>query len=77
MPHFCARTHSTRDRRLILAVGDQPASMASLAVAAPANPNPTHEQIAALAYSYWEARGRQNGSAEADWLRAEQQLRRQ
>jgi Protein of unknown function (DUF2934) len=33
------------------------------------------EEIAALAYSYWEARGCQAGSAEDDWLRAEQQLR--
>jgi hypothetical protein len=43
--------------------------------AAPALAKPTHEQIAGLAYSYWEARGRQGGSADADWLRAEQQLR--
>jgi hypothetical protein len=77
MPHFCARTHSTRDRRLILAGSDQPPSIASLAIAAPALANPAHDQIAALAYSYWEARGRQGGSAEADWLLAERQLRRQ
>ncbi|MGO9257122.1 MAG: DUF2934 domain-containing protein [Bryobacteraceae bacterium] len=38
-------------------------------------PAPTHEQIAALAYSYWEARGRQGGSPEADWRRAEKELR--
>jgi hypothetical protein len=31
--------------------------------------------IARLAYSYWEARGSQGGSADEDWLRAEQQLR--
>lgn len=36
---------------------------------------PTSEQIAALAYSYWEARGRQGGSPEEDWLRAERELR--
>ena len=33
------------------------------------------EQIAHLAYSYWEARGRQDGSPEQDWVRAEQELR--
>ena len=33
------------------------------------------EEIARLAYSYWEARGYQGGSPEEDWLRAEQQLR--
>ncbi len=34
-----------------------------------------HEQIALLAYSYWEARGRQGGSPEDDWLRAEREFR--
>ena len=35
---------------------------------------PSHEQIAALAYSYWEGRGRQGGSPCEDWLRAEKEL---
>jgi len=35
---------------------------------------PTHEEIAKLAYSYWEARGCQGGSPEDDWARAEQEL---
>jgi hypothetical protein len=34
-----------------------------------------HEQIAFLAYSYWESRGRQGGSPEEDWYRAEQEIR--
>jgi Protein of unknown function (DUF2934) len=33
------------------------------------------EAVARLAFSYWEARGCQGGSPEADWLRAEQELR--
>jgi hypothetical protein len=33
------------------------------------------EQVALLAYSYWEARGRQGGSAEEDWLRAVREIR--
>lgn len=37
--------------------------------------HPSHEEIAQLAYSYWQARGCQGGSAEEDWLRAEQALR--
>jgi hypothetical protein len=37
---------------------------------------PGHQEIAMLAYSYWEARGRQDGSALEDWLRAERELRR-
>ncbi len=36
---------------------------------------PTHTEIAALAYSYWEKRGRGNGSAWDDWFRAEKELR--
>jgi Protein of unknown function (DUF2934) len=35
------------------------------------------EQVAHLAYSYWEARGYQGGSPEEDWLRAEKELRAQ
>jgi hypothetical protein len=38
---------------------------------------PSHSEIAALAYSYWEARGGQGGSAAEDWLGAERELRRQ
>jgi len=33
------------------------------------------EEIATLAFSYWEARGYQDGSPEEDWFRAEQELR--
>ena len=38
---------------------------------------PTHEEIAVLAYSYWIGRGRQGGSPDDDWLRAERELRQQ
>jgi hypothetical protein len=34
----------------------------------------SHEEIARVAYSYWEARGRQGGSAAEDWFRAEREL---
>lgn len=48
--------------------------------AAPATPSLStavsdHEEIARLAYLYWEERGCQGGSAEDDWFRAEQQYR--
>ena len=36
----------------------------------------SHEAIAQLAYSYWEARGRPGGSADEDWYRAERELMR-
>ena len=35
---------------------------------------PTHEEIAKLAHSYWEARGYKGGSAEEDWFRAVDEL---
>ena len=38
------------------------------------NQGVAHEDIARLAYSFWEARGRQVGSPEEDWFRAEQEL---
>ena len=43
------------------------------AVKTPIN-NATTEDIARLAYSLWEARGRQEGLPEEDWLRAEREL---
>lgn len=35
---------------------------------------PTHDQIAQRAYELYEARGRQPGHAQHDWLRAEREL---
>jgi hypothetical protein len=34
----------------------------------------THDEIALLAYRYYESRGRQDGHHSEDWLRAEQEL---
>jgi len=70
MGHFCGKTHSHRDRRSIFGEEERPRL-----IQAPAPPAPSHEQIAKLAYSYWEARGRSGGSAEADWFRAEAELK--
>jgi Protein of unknown function (DUF2934) len=36
---------------------------------------PMHEEICALAYSLWQARGCPEGTAEEDWFRAETQSR--
>jgi hypothetical protein len=41
----------------------------------PSYVEPRRDEIARLAYLYWLERGCQNGSAEEDWFRAEQQLR--
>jgi len=34
-----------------------------------------HEAIARIAYSYWESRGYQDGTAIEDWVRAEHEYR--
>jgi hypothetical protein len=44
------------------------------AVASTPEYQPTREEIAKLAFLYWEARGCQGGSPEEDWLRAEREL---
>ena len=63
MTHFYVRSHTPRT---------------SLKRDEPRRPRiPTHDEIARLAYSYWEARGRQHGSAAEDWLRAERELTQQ
>jgi hypothetical protein len=36
---------------------------------------PTHEDIALLAYTYWQERGCVDGCSEEDWARAERELR--
>jgi hypothetical protein len=61
MPHFCGRTHSVRTRFQ---------DGGALEWRAPAR-----EEVARLAYSYWEARGCQGGSPWEDWFRAERELR--
>ena len=37
--------------------------------------DPSHQEIAVLAYSYWLSRGDGEGSEVEDWLRAERELR--
>jgi hypothetical protein len=36
---------------------------------------PAHDEIAQLAYSYWESRGYKGGSPWEDWFRAERELK--
>jgi len=38
-------------------------------------PEPTYEQISALAHHYWQQRGGHHGSDAQDWLRAEKELK--
>jgi hypothetical protein len=51
------------------------AGAATIEPEGPAEAIPSQEEIAALAYSYWEARGYEGGSPEEDWLQAEMELR--
>ena len=64
MTHTCARTQVSRPRRDTYQV---PAD-------APPAPSPSHAEIARLAYTYWEARGRRHGYHLEDWCRAEREL---
>src|ERR1051326_7245978 len=72
MPHFSGHTHARRDHRDTGRVNGQGQFDRELAV--PVAHAPTHDEIAALAYSYWESRGRQGGSPSEDWFRAEREL---
>jgi hypothetical protein len=72
------KSHSTRTRKpKPAAVAETPAianaGTASKAVAKETFAYP-HDEIARLAYSYWEQRGFQDGNAVEDWLRAERQI---
>jgi hypothetical protein len=64
MTHSCARTPIGRARR-------ETYQLPPVAL-----PTPSHDEIARLAYAYWEARGRQHGCHEEDWYRAERELLR-
>ena len=72
MLHSCGHTHVHRHYRDQDAPGGGDGSRQTKSAAAP----PAHDEIALLAYSYWEARGRQGGSQWEDWFRAEGELRR-
>ncbi len=73
-----ARTRSRRTASPVeasTAPAAETAAPAPEAAVAPVVLEPSYEEIATLAYSYWEARGCQGGSSDEDWLRAEHELR--
>lgn len=59
MPHSCGRTHALR----------------RIPPVAYEEYQPSHDEIAKLAHSYWEERKGREGSAMEDWLRAERELK--
>jgi hypothetical protein len=80
------RTATTAQSKRSVAAAEKPASPArdseteiTLVVSniSESYAGPSRDEVARLAYLYWLDRGCQNGSAEEDWLRAEQQLRQQ
>jgi len=73
MLHSCGHTHLHRHYR----DHDAPGAGGAGREMKSAPAKPSHDEIAALAYSYWEAGGRQGGSQCEDWLRAERELCRQ
>lgn len=70
-----ARSKSPRSRRAQPAGTSVAAPQEVSAAAVPVPYEPSHEEIATLAYLYWEARGCQGGSPDEDWTRAENELR--
>jgi hypothetical protein len=48
---------------------------ASKPAAAPTTSRPQSEDIAVLAYSLWESRGRPEGNPDEDWFKAQETLR--
>jgi len=70
-----AKSAVTRKHRNATAEKSDNATLASPSQEATPVSNPSFDEIAQLAYFYWEARGYQGGSSEEDWLRAEYELR--
>jgi hypothetical protein len=69
------RASKARPRGSTANVIAEPATASGAGTMAHRNVEIEPEEIARLAYWYWEARGSQGGSPEEDWLRAERQLR--
>jgi Protein of unknown function (DUF2934) len=76
MPQPRKPTTKTDEKPFELATVEEPSSVAqsdltSLSAAL------EHEKIAVLAHRYWHERGSPEGSADDDWLRAEQDIHKQ
>jgi hypothetical protein len=69
-PHTTVEVSSTQgsETEVLTAAASAPVALAAVSAES------QRDAVARLAYSYWEALGRQGGSPEADWLRAEQEI---
>ena len=63
-----AVTHKHKKAAIAVPVETAPAMTSGIA-------KPTGDDVAKLAYSYWESRGYHHGSPDEDWLRAERELK--
>jgi hypothetical protein len=71
--HHNSSTETTVPSQVVLAA--YPNGTAASGRTPSAKDHDREGETARLAYSYWEARGRSHGSAEKDWLRAEQEMK--
>ena len=74
-PTGAAATAAPAKRRTTLSKRSETSTSEIPSKAAKQAPSVDRDAIARLAYSYWEARGFAGGSAEEDWLRAEEEIR--
>lgn len=72
-PTTSARTAKPKTPRVTAAQHSKSVSIEPVTVQS--TPDHAEEVIARIAYSYWEARGCQGGSALEDWVRAEHEYR--
>lgn len=75
MPGVARKRSRQRSRRSATETAGTPVPIPPAAESAPNECGVEPEEIARLAYSYWESRGCQGGSPEEDWFRAEQELK--
>ena len=80
VPHGLVVTGGGLDKRVVTKAADFVTSHAAgewgMGTSTGGQLAPTHYEIAQLAFSLYEARGRQDGHDVEDWLRAEQELLR-
>ena len=74
-PRASAKAVTHKHKKTTITVTTPVAEPAAIEIVAVPVSEPSNEEIARLAYSYWESRGYQGGSQEEDWYRAVQELR--
>jgi hypothetical protein len=74
-PRRTPASKARSSRTVPAAAVEIPAPAEALVAAVGSVIGPSREEVAKLAFLYWEARGCTGGSPEEDWLRAERELR--